>query len=77
MASGTDEHVHSARNWTHYAGESCGNALGNILEAQRRADASGSSPDSLKQALKDLDDARAHLMRALVHYEMAEETADG
>jgi hypothetical protein len=77
MAIGTDEHVHSARNWTDCAGKVCGKAIGNILDAQRRADAIGLSREAVKAALKDLDEAKEHLMRALVHYAMAEEKSDG
>jgi hypothetical protein len=77
MASKADDHGLSARGWTDIAGKACCNALSNILEAQRRADAIGMSREAVKAALKDLDEGKEHLMRALVHYEMAEETADG
>jgi hypothetical protein len=76
MALEAEDHVCSARNWTDSAGKVCGKALGNILEAQRRADAIGLSRAAVKAALKDLDEAKEHLMRALVHYEMAEEKSD-
>jgi hypothetical protein len=76
MANEPSDHTHTARSWVHFGGRCCASAVGNILEAQRRIDAGGLSVDAVKAAIKDLDDARAHLVRALIHYEMAEEKSD-
>jgi hypothetical protein len=75
MAS--DDHSQTERLWVHFSGRCCAAAICNVLEAQRRSDSGGLSVDAVESAMKDIDDARAHLVRALVHYEMAEEKSHG